>query len=275
MANKYKLLVVDIDGTLLDKNGNISDIDVRALTRARNAGINVSLSTGRAAAASKKVLNLLGLDGYHIFFDGALVCNPETGEEVYADPIDKKIVKQMAEYLKETPINMDFYSSSDYFIERKTWATEIRRTFFGLHPIIADFSQIWQEERIIKGTLIVASPEEKEKAVDFSRHFKDCLHFSWTGTPAYPGIDFINVIMPDVSKGKALRALTDFLKVPSSQVMAIGDGANDIPLLKAAGLSVAMDNAPEAVKAAANQVTLDVDHQGLAAAVEKYLLGGE
>ena len=269
---KYKLLVLDIDGTILDIQGNISDIDIRALDKAIAAGVKVSLSTGRAAQASAKVLSRLKLDGYHIFYDGALVCNPETGEEVYADPIDKDLVRQIADYLHRIPLNMDFYSAGKYFIERETWASEIRRTFFGLTPTLVDFTQLWENERIIKGTIVVRSPEEKAQAQEFYNHFKDRLSFSWTGTPAYPGIDFINVIAMDVSKGKALVALAKFLKIPMAQVIAVGDAGNDIPLLTAAGFAVAMDNAPAEVKAAADYVTLDVDHQGVAAVVEKFIL---
>jgi Cof subfamily protein (haloacid dehalogenase superfamily) len=263
---------MDIDGTLLDKQGNIADEDVEALAKVRAAGVQVSLSTGRAVKACTKILSRLGLDGYHIFFDGALVCHPETGEEVYADPIDKDLVRQMAEYLHRVEINMDFYSATRYFIERETWATEIRRTFFGLQPTLADFTQLWQQERIIKGTMVVASPEEKARANDFYLHFKGHLSFSWTGTPAYPGVDFINVIAPDVSKGPALKALAAFLGIPLVEVVAMGDGANDIPLLTTAGLAIAMNNAPAELKAVADYITLDVDHHGVAAAVEKYLL---
>ena len=272
MPTKYKLLVIDIDGTLLDKRGIISDTDAKALARASAAGIRVSLSTGRAAKACTKILKQLALDGYHIFFDGALVLNPETGEEVYADPIDKELVRQLAEYIHRIEINMDFYSASQYFIERETWATEIRRTFYGLTPVLVDFTNLWRQERIIKGTIVVASPEEKARANDCYLHFRDRLNFSWSGTPAYPGVDFINVLAKDVSKGAALKALTDFLKIPLAEVVAMGDGANDIPLLTEAGLAIAMDNASAEVKAVADYVTLDVDHNGVAAAIDKYLL---
>ncbi len=272
MSKHYKLLVVDIDGTLLDRNGIISDEDTKALARAGAAGIRVSLSTGRSVKACTKVLSQLALDGYHIFFDGALVCNPKTGEEVYADPINTEIVRQMAEYIHGVEINMDLYSANRYFIERETWATEIRRKFFGLEPTLVDFTRLWQQERIIKGTLVVASAEEKSRANDFYLHFKDSLNFSWTGTPAYPGIDFINVLAPDVSKGVALKALTAFLGIPLAEVVAMGDGDNDIPLLSTAGLAIAVDNASAELKAVADYVTLDVDHSGVAAAINKYLL---
>lgn len=269
---KYKLLVLDVDGTLLDKRGLASEEDKQALAAASAAGIKVALSTGRAVKACGKVFSQIKLDGYHIFFDGALVADPETGEEVYADPIDKNLVRQMAEYLHRVEVNMDFYSASRYFVEKETWATEIRRTFFGLEPTLTDFGRLWQTERIIKGTLIGRSAEDKAKAQDFYEHFKGGLKLSWTKTPAYPDVDFINVLAPDVSKGVALEALAHFLKIPLAGVMAVGDGSNDIPLLKTAGLAIAMANASAEVKAAADDVTLDVEHSGVAAAVRKYLL---
>ena len=88
--NRYKLLVVDIDGTLLDKNGAISAENKNALARASDLGIQVSLSTGRVTQACLRIINQLSLDGYHIFSDGALVSNTEKDEEVYIEPISKE-----------------------------------------------------------------------------------------------------------------------------------------------------------------------------------------
>ncbi len=269
---RYKLLVVDIDGTLLDKNDNISEIDIEALAKAGEAGIRVSLSTGRVVQASLRFINRMALDGYHMFFDGALVYNPEKDDEVYVEPIGQELVRQMIEYARRVGLDFDLYSATRFFAERETWATDIRRDFFKLVPTIVDFKEIWQAERVIKGTLVVASDEEKAKARDFVSHFKDNLHFSWTGTPAYPGIDFINIVARDVSKGKALEALASFLGIDLTEVMAIGDGVNDISLLTTAGLGVAMDNASDELKAVADYVTLDVDSNGVAAAVSKFLL---
>ncbi len=268
----YKLLVVDIDGTLLDKNGAISTEDKNALARAGDLGIQVSLSTGRVVQASLRIIDQLSLDGYHIFFDGALVSNPEKGEEVYARPISKELAEQIVDFTHRGEINLDLYSVTHFFAERETWATDIRRQFFGLQPTIVDFSELWRKERIIKGTLVVLSPEERAKADSFYLHFKSSLSFSWTKTPAYPEVDFINVVAPDVSKGKAMEVLASYLGIALPEVMAIGDGANDVSLLSIVGLAVAMDNASEELKAVADYVTLDVDHNGVAAAINKFLL---
>ncbi len=270
--NPCKLLVVDIDGTLFNKNGAISAEDENALARASDSGIRVSLSTGRAVQACLSIINQLSLDGYHIFFDGALVSNPETGEEIYVRPISEELGKQVIEFAHLNEINLDLNSATHYFIERETWASDIRRQFFGLQPTIIDFAKLWQKERIVKGTLVIFSAEEKAKADSFYRQFNGSLNFSLAKTPAYPEVDFINVVAPGVSKGKALEALATFLGIPLSEVMAIGDGANDITLLSSAGLAIAMGNAPEELKAVADYVTLDVDHNGVAAAINKFLV---
>jgi len=269
--NHYTLLVVDIDGTLLGKSGTISNEDKAALARASDSGVQVVLSTGRVIQASLKIIHQLSLDGYHIFFDGALVANPETGEEVYISPITRECVRQVVELAHRQEIDLDLYSTTRYFVERETWASDIRRIFFGIQPNVVDFTKLWRRETIIKGTLTVRSTEEKAKVENFYHQFKGQLNFSRTTTPAYPDVDFINVVAPDVSKGRALEVLASFLGIPLAEVMAIGDGDNDVSLLSKAGLAVAMDNAPEELKAVADYVTFDVEHQGVAAAIDKFL----
>jgi Cof subfamily protein (haloacid dehalogenase superfamily) len=267
---KYKLLVVDIDGTIIGKGGRVSAEDREALAKVRQNGIGVSLSTGRAAPSCRPIIKQLGLDGYHIFCDGALVSSFD--KEVYARPIDNGVLREGIEFAHQHDVYLELYSASHFFVERGNWATKIHREFFNLEPTVVDFSGLWERERIIKWGLVTASPEEAAKVEGFRLHFKRSLHFSLARSPAYPRVEFFNVVDLGVSKGKALAALTSHLGIALSEVMAIGDGTNDIPLLSSAGLAVAMGNAPDEVKAAAHHTTLDVDHSGLAAAVKKFLL---
>ena len=269
---RYKLLVIDVDGTLLDKDGNVSAEDREALAKVRRSGIQVSLSTGRVVQACLGVINQLSLDGYHMFFDGALVSDPDGNREIYVQPIRQEIVKQAVEFARQNDIYLELFSSTHYFVEQESWFSEIRREFFGIEPTLVDFTDLWEQERFVKAQLITSSPEEAAKAKKFYTHFDGKLRFSWAKTPAYPDLDWINVIAPGVSKGKALEALASHLEISLDEVMAVGDGTNDIPLLTSAGLAVAMGDAPAEVKAVADYITLDIDHNGLAAAIEKFLL---
>ena len=94
MTEKIRLLVVDIDGTLLNRSGTISARDRQALAAAGRAGVTVALSTGRVIDATRAILDELSLDGYHVFFDGALVADPSSGDEAYVEPIAAELLAE-------------------------------------------------------------------------------------------------------------------------------------------------------------------------------------
>jgi Cof subfamily protein (haloacid dehalogenase superfamily) len=271
-SSAYKLLVVDIDGTLVGKDGSILAEDREALARVSDSGIGVSLSTGRAVQACTRVLAELSLDGYHIFCDGALVYSPAHQREVYVRALDKTVLKRAVEFAHLHEIGIDFYSATRYFVERETWSAVVHRDFFGIPPTITDFDEICERETIIKAGLVATSPEEVSRAKRFHIEFGDRLYFSWVTSPSYPGVDFINVVAPGVSKGRGLEALTTHMGITPAEVIAIGDGNNDISLLSSAGLAVAMGNATSGAKEVADYVTLDVERGGVAAALKELVL---
>ena len=269
---KYRLLVIDIDGTLVNRDGAISDRDRQALAQAAAMGVKVALSTGRVIRACRRIIDLLSLDGYHIFFDGALVSDPHQNREVYVQPLKKGVVRRAVEFVRKNNTYLELYSSENFFAERENWSDAIHRRFFKVEPTFVNFSGIWERERIVKAELVVHNPEEAAKAGSFQKEFDGSLRFSIARAPAYPGIDFVNIIDPGVSKGEALKALASFVDIPMSEVIAIGDGLNDISLLEVAGTAVAMGNAFPEVKKVADHITLDVEDSGVAVAVERFVL---
>ncbi len=268
----YKLLVIDVDGTLIDGKGGIPSGTEKVIARVKQAGMRISLCTGRSNTATVPLIKRLSLDGYHIFFDGALVSGPGPAEEVYAQPLAPQHVKKMIDFAHEHGINLELFTVTRFFSERESWSTQVRRELFSIETTIVDFNDIWQRERIIKGTILTRTPEEVSAAEAFHRHFQGQLNFSQAVAPFLPGVTFVNVLAPGVTKGKALEALVSHLNIPLADVFAIGDGSNDIPLFSAAGMAVAMGNAPDPVKAAADYVTDDIEHNGLAKAIKKFLL---
>jgi 5-amino-6-(5-phospho-D-ribitylamino)uracil phosphatase len=263
---------LDIDGTLLDKHGNISDSDLQSIDKVRSKGINISLCTGRAAGSCKELLNKLSLDGLHVFCDGALVCNADFDFEVYVKSIGTDLLKRTCDAAAKYRLPLELYTSTDLFIEHETWITDIQRKFFGIFPREVNFNSIIGSERIIKGGLIISSPEEEARTAAFSQDFKDELYFSWAKTPAYPATNFINITAAGVSKGAALEALTGYWGLTLNEVMAIGDGSNDVSLLSRAGFAIAMQNAPDELKSVADYITGNVEQNGVSRAVEKFLL---
>ncbi len=270
--HNYKLLLVDIDGTLVGGEKTISAANREALAQVRRSGIEVSLSTGRSLKSCRNILAQLTLDGYHIFFDGALVSRADLSVEVYAQPLDKPLVKEMINFAEQHGIDLELFSTTQYFARRENWSTQAHREFFGIDATVQDFADLWTRERIIKCGLVTTTPQEEALAEKLNHHFGDALHFSRARTPVYPGVIFNNILAAGVSKGTALHALTAHLGISPAEVMAIGDGSNDISLLSTVGLAIAMGNAPDEVKSVAHHVTLDVDRNGLAAAIHQFLL---
>jgi hypothetical protein len=269
---RHRLLVVDIDGTIIGTSRAISVENREAVKRAGEAGIAVAVSTGRSLRSALRVLEQLSLDSHHIFFDGAYAGRPDLSEELYSQPLAPELVRRMVEFCHEHGIDLELFSPGRYYAERETWSTEAHCKFFGVDATMRDFTGLWEQERIIKGGLVTVDAAEEALVERFRQHFGDMVHFSAARTPAYPGVTFNNVLAVGVSKGRALEALAYHLGISTAEVMAVGDGSNDIPLLKTAGLSIAMGNAPDEVKAVADHVTLDVERHGLAEAIYKYLL---
>jgi len=268
---KYKLLALDIDGTLMDKKGSISEEDMNAIAAVQRAGICVSLSTGRSLLGCHNVIKQMRLDGYHMSFDGALVSESNSGEEIYACPLSKETVKQAIEYSHANEVPLELYSRNRYYAEFESWSTNAHREFFHIEPHIVDFTGIKDKERFIKGGIVATNSEEEERVQKFCLHFKDVFNFTWARMPAYPGVAFINVLAPDVSKGNALEALVVHLGIGMDEVIAIGDGHNDVSLLSMAGLGIAMGNALDELKAVADHITLDIENNGVAAAIKKFI----
>ncbi len=271
--NGFQLLVIDIDGTLVDGNKIISAENQAALSVAHRDGITVAISTGRSLTSCRQILAQLPLDGgYHIFFDGALVSRPDLSEEVAVQSLAPELIKEMIEFAEQESIELELFSTTHYFAPRETWSTKAHREFFGINATVANFGDIWKRERIIKGGLVTTNPQEEAQAEKLIHQFNDRIYLSRAKTPVYPGVVFNNMLTEGVSKGNALRELAAYLGVALEYVMAIGDGSNDISLLSTAGLAIAMGNASPEVKSAADYTTLDVDHNGLAAAIRRFLL---
>ena len=198
--------------------------------------------------------------------------NPETAQEVYVQPLEITTIHEAVEWSHRNCLDIELYSSTTYFAEHENWSTRTHKEFFDVTPVFGDYENLLGRERIVKIGTVATNAEEALKIQEFKSGFTGRLRFTLVRTPAYPGIDFINVVSPLVSKGKAVSRLAAYLGVSKEEIVAIGDGSNDVPLLSAAGLAIAMPHSPEELKAVADYVTLGVEENGVAAAVKKFIL---
>jgi Cof subfamily protein (haloacid dehalogenase superfamily) len=270
MPQPYKLLVTDVDGTLLDDDGQVSDETREAVRGLADRGIPVALCTGRSIMACRKIIERLGLrDQHHIFYDGALVGNVSGKDAVRAVYLDIELIREMVEFSAENGIDLELAALHGSFSERETWSSQIKVNVFG-HPVaIGPLRGIWERERIIRASLTVREPGDKEKAELFTTRFRDDLVVSPAHSPEFPDVVWLNLLTPGLSKGQAVKALAKHLGITTDEVVAAGDWLNDIPMMRAAGMAVAMGNAHEDVKALADFVTLTAAEHGLAHAIRR------
>ena len=271
MAREYKLLVTDVDGTLLDDDGQVSDETIEAVRSLVDRGVPVVLCTGRSIMSCRSIVDRLELQPqHHIFYDGALVGNVSGIDPVRAVYLEPELIREMVEFAAEYGIDLELAALHGSFSERETWSAFVKRTIFG-HPVaIGPLSGIWEREKLIRASLTVREPGDKERAERFMTRFRDDLVVSPAHSPEFPDVTFFNLLTPGLSKGQAVKALAKHLGISTGDVMAAGDWLNDIPMMKAAGLAVAMGNAHEDVKAVADFVTLTAAEHGLAHAIRRF-----
>ena len=140
-----------------------------------------------------------------------------------------------------------------------------------IDPIIRNLDDVIGHMPITKMETLAIDDPERARLRAMAAHFADQIVLAWSCAPGIDA-DFINVMPKGISKGEAVKRLIGHIGIPVSQVMGIGDARNDEPLLRAVGLPVAMGNAPDSLKQIARWVTQPVEADGLALAVERYVL---
>ncbi len=274
---KYEALVIDADGTLVGRDGNISPANVAAVRQAAAAGTRICLSTGRIPRSCARLLAELGVDGTHIFCDGALVCDKDCREVLYREPLEPAVALELVQLAEDNKTYLELYADSQYFANTINSKTEAHKKLLGFSPVHVDLRELVElagHIGVVKAEMVMLKgyPADYALLAEFREHFKGRLRFSVASSPVVPEVDFVNIISPRVSKGEALKHLAEVWHLELGSIAAIGDGDNDLPVFQLVGLSIAMGNATESAKRHAHHVTEPVNRDGLASAIRRWIL---
>ncbi len=269
----YRLLALDLDGTLMGPDLLIADTVKRAVADAKAQGIIVTVATGRVFNAALPFIRQIGIDDPIICTQGAVVRHPVTRELYAHTPIPGVLAAQALEELRQAGIYVIAYVDEWTCVEGEGPELDLYLRF---HPggesdlmLVPDLVEHVRETPPTK-LLFIAEPDVLEQELaSLSAHFTDKL--SIVRSYAYFG----EITAPGITKGAALAALAARLSIPSSDVVAIGDQENDISMLTWAGLGLAMGNAPHDVQTLADAVIPTVAESGVAWAIQNYLLNGQ
>lgn len=260
---QYRLIALDVDGTLLNDGYALTETTRLAVRRAHDAGADIVLCTGRSPVNTLPILEQLGLDGVIITHNGAVTVRSEDRTVVNRYSFATEELREWVNYCRERRIHFDLCTPFELFIDAdcSEEASEMYRKFM-LNPVRLDD---WR-----------AVPEAPVKCTAFgNRETLDGIEADWKNRKLSlsllrSGDLFIDLMHPQATKGNALRQLAASLGVAREEVLALGNYFNDIDMLHFAGTGIAMGNSPEGVKREADAIAPSNNEDGVAWALARY-----
>jgi len=262
----YSLICCDIDGTLLGGDHTISGRTTRAIQAVVQRGIAVALVSGRSPQSLALLQKELSLTGPLGAFNGAL--SLDEGKNIIDErPIDYRSALRALDELGHTELEFFLYTNRNWYVQKHNRWHDSEVALTGIPGTIAPLHEL---ESLLAGDekpfKLLAMHRERSYITDMTaylaQHFAGRLNI-FNSHPL-----FIEIMAPDVDKGRSVRAFEEHYHVTRDRVIAIGDYYNDIPMFQAVGLAVAMSNAPPAVQAHAHQIAPANTEEGLARFLE-------
>lgn len=265
----YKLIAVDMDGTLLREDKTISEETIKAINRAKAKGIKVVLATGRPLEGIERYLeelNLVCKEDYVLTYNGAIVQNTLTKEVISKNLIKGSDLKELYKLSKELKVNIHAFDKGGCITPVMSKYTDLEGTINKINVSLVDFNTVKEDEDIIK-IMMVEEPEKLQEAI---AKLPKKLYDKYTIVRSAPY--FLEFLNKQSNKGEGVRMLAQYLGIKQEEVICIGDAGNDVHMIKYAGLGVAMGNAFEEVKEIADFITKTNEEDGVAHVINKFIL---
>lgn len=273
---KYKLVCIDLDGTLLNSKRRISEASKKILKKAEELGIYIVITTGRTFLDAKDYSNLIGLNSPIIACTGAIVKEKHEPDIIYKSTIDEELSRKLLIILKKYNAKPIFNSLSKTYCGNLIVATIMRYLKFKGYvnkSVKIEFvknSERWDEvfhsekNNIVKCEIISRS---KNKINSLRKELLNMNSIEITSSSNHN----IEITTKGTSKGNAIKILADHYKIKKEEIIAIGDSENDLSAIEFAGMGIAMGNASDVVKEISNFITDTNDNDGVAKAIEKFI----
>lgn len=268
----YKLIALDMDGTLLNDEKKISTANCEAIKLARENGVKVVLASGRPLVGFRKYLDQLDLiskEDYAVAFNGALVQSSEGGEIVSKATLNLDDYKYLYELSKELKVNIHALTETTVISPVDSKYTRLEAKMNGISSEIADVYDVPSDTTVVK-VMFVDEPEIIEEIMNKIPEEVSDKYTIVRSAPFY--LEFLH---KSVNKGAGVAALAEMLNIKQEEVICIGDAGNDIHMIKYAGLGVAMGNAFPEVKRIASFITKTNEKDGVAHVINKFILKGK
>lgn len=266
MNNKYKLIAVDIDGTLLNSRSELAPRVKQAVERAVAANVLFVVSTGRPLCGVERLNLAFDADLPVIAYNGAAVIMSRSKKLLLERNLSPALCREAIGLGLERGASVNIWVNDTLYSASDTEKNDVYKRISRFEPVLgADIDDV-----VKNGASKVLWCDGAEAISGFQdemrTHFEGRLNCH-TSSPSL--LEFVDM---DASKARAMEKLGELYGIRRSEMIAVGDGHNDLSMLEYAGLGIAMANAPRAVRDRADYITLSNDEDGVAHVIEKFIL---
>lgn len=268
---KYKLVAIDMDGTLLNSQKQISERTRKAIENAKIQGTHIVICTGRILKSALYYSESLGLKNPLIACNGAIIVD-EDRNIIYEKALEREKIREISNLAKIEDVYCHFYDKSNFYSNIRS--DEVLKFYnegsskVDISVNVFDNIEEIMEMKDLSVYKFIFIDNNRDKLNKLRGKLDKLGNINTTSS----WINNIEAMGLNVSKGEALKTLCKSLNIEPEEVVAIGDSENDLSMLKFAGLGVAMDNGDELIKEYANYITDSNDKDGVAKVIEKFIL---
>lgn len=284
-AMRYRMLGIDLDGTLLHSGGEISQANLQAVRRAHDAGVLIVPCTGRGWCESHRALKPLDFVKVGVFVTGAAVCQIESGESLDLAMLEPHLAYRLVESLRDLPEAVLVYrdrwmTGHDYLVTGNGQLTGNTRWWFD-HIDAAVHEQPHVTTEDLHDSLRVGMVATRRRMEEIMPHLKSAFaeeilvhHFCGVQMPdPEESVHVLEAFAAGVDKWRGLQWVAAENNIADDEIAVIGDEINDISMLSKAGCGIAMGNAIDVAKQAARYETKPNDEDGVALAIDRLMSG--
>lgn len=265
---KYKMIVTDLDDTLLNSKKQVSPIDKEAIMKAQKAGIKFILASGRPTFAMKELaqeLKLADYGSYILSFNGSIITECSTGKNITEESLTKEDIHLMYDFSKKHNTHILTYINDEIISETNSEYIDVEVNLTKMnHRKVEDLKKTVDRDAV--KCMLLEEPSylkkvEEELKKEYGNKYSIAISKPF----------FLEVTKLGVDKGTAVKKLADILGIKIEEVIAAGDSFNDLPMLKAAGTSIAVANAQPEIKEIVDFVVSSNDEGGMAELINKFI----
>ncbi|MDR3119993.1 MAG: HAD family hydrolase [Clostridiales bacterium] len=267
---QYKLVVTDLDATLLDSRGEITENTRRAVRAYQESGGIFTIATGRMEGAARRFAEQVGVKVPIISFNGGKIVSLQDGAVIYETFLDPDCGTRAYLALRALKKDVIVYLNQERYVAERNAVIEkyIARVQYDVSIVDDIHAIVGAGDRRLKKLLTIDPKQETDLILNTIRPIFGALFNCVKSDPEY-----YEILPPNTSKGDALVRLARHLGVPIETTVAVGDHLNDIPMFEAAGFGVAVANATPEALLAADYVTASNDDDGIAVLLQKIIAG--